>query len=111
MALQGAFMFVEQRDGDGRGVGVTPVQRAAPDAGRGGDVFHRDGARVTSGEDVRGRGQDPGAVARGIGALGAGVVTAEQVRADVHHCTITHVRNKWTHCPVVCIINRTLCPL
>ena len=50
-------------------------------------------------------------VTRGVGTLGAGVVTAEQVRADVHHCTITHVRNKWTHCPVVCIINRTLCPL
>ena len=68
--LQYPFVFVQQRDGDRPGVGIAPVYRRAPDAGRLGDVVHRDRARVASGEKIGRRGQHAGPVARCVRPLG-----------------------------------------
>ncbi len=101
LLLQVALVLVEQGQRDGRRAGVAPVERSAPDPGGGGDVVHGHGPRVVGGEHRGCRGKDLGSVARRIRPLGAdsfgtGVVGRKQVYADVHHCTVTDDRNKWT---------------
>ena len=83
-------MFIQQRDGDRAGVRITPIQRAAPDTGGLGDVVHRDGARVATGEQLGGGGEDLRPVARRICPLALAV----------HPVTVIDLRNKWTQCPV-----------
>jgi hypothetical protein len=62
-------VLVEQRHRDRADVGVAPVQRRLPDAGRSGDLLHRHGATVALGEQARGGIEHAGAVAGGVGAL------------------------------------------
>ena len=60
-------MFVEQRDRDGARVGISPVERRPPDAGRPCDIGHGDRARIALGEYALGGLQHLGPVLRRVG--------------------------------------------
>ncbi len=74
--LELALGVVEECREQPGAVAETAEDRALAHAGRGGDRLHREGARAVLGDQALGGLQEPGAVARGVGAQ-AGLVLVD----------------------------------